>query len=424
MDFFETIRTALLDLATRKFRSALATLGIMFAVASVLAMISISDGARRETLNRIALLGVDNIILRTVKPPKPEIAPNANQQPRQYINDYGLKRRDLSHIRDTFALVRHAIGVKNARQSVYSKTISRKLDLPVLATEPDYLKVTRSRLLRGRFLNDADLAEKINVCVIGSRAAQKVFAWIEPVGESLRIGDDWYTVVGVIHNDAAARDAGGDDIANAVFIPFTTAMMRYGDVNVQQEAGSTEVSKIELDAIYVQLEDQAAVEPTAQRLAHYMSINRQKQDYELVVPLELMNQSAATQRIFTIVMASIAGISLLIGGIGIMNIMLANVSERRKEIGTRRALGARRLDIVRQFLVESATLTTLGGLVGLALGYALSRAVANYAGWPTYIAPFTVGLSLSVSIVSGLLFGLWPAWVAANTNPIEALRSD
>lgn len=424
MDLFETIRTALLDLATRKFRSALATLGIMFAVASVLAMISISDGARRETLSRIALLGVDNVIIRSVKPPKPEVAPSSGEQQQQRINEYGLKRRDLAHIRETFTMVRYAIGVKNTRERLYAKTISQQLDLPILATEPEYLLITRSRLLRGRFISETDMADKVNVCVIGSTAARKVFAWMEPIGQSLRIGEDWYNVIGVVHNDSAARDAGGDDISNAIFIPMATAAMRYGDTSMQQSAGSTELSRIELDAIYVQLEDQEAVEPTAARLAHYLSIGRERTDYELVVPLELINQSAATQRVFTIVMASIAGISLLIGGIGIMNIMLANVTERRKEIGTRRALGARRIDIVRQFLVESATLTTLGGLVGLLLGFGLSNLVASYAGWPTYIAPITVFVSLSVSIISGLIFGLWPAWVAANTNPIEALRSD
>jgi len=321
MDLFETIRTALLDLATRKFRSALATLGIMFAVASVLAMISISDGARRETLNRIALLGVDNVIIRTVKPPKPEVAPtDSAQQQQRYISEYGLKRRDLDHVRHTFALVRHSVGVKNTRQTVHTKTINRKLDLPVLATEPRYMEITRSRLLAGRFLHETDLEQKLNICVIGSRAAAKVFAWIEPIGQSLRIGNDWYTVVGVLDNDSAARDAGGDDIANAIFIPITTAGMRYGDVSMQRNEGTREINKIELDAIYIQLEEQAAVEPTAARLGHYLSSNRERQDYELVVPLELMKQSAATQRIFTIVMASIAGISLLIGGIGIMNI--------------------------------------------------------------------------------------------------------
>jgi putative ABC transport system permease protein len=424
MGLFETIRTALRDLALHKFRSALATLGIIFAVASVLAMVSISDGARQETLSRIALLGVDNLIVRSVKPPKPAVAPAQQGQQQQFINDYGLKRRDIGHVRATYPHVRYAVGVKNTRKTVYAAGIARKLDLPVLATEPDYLRVTRSSIVRGRFIHPSDEQQKLNVCVVGVDAARKIFDWNEPLGANLRVGNDWYIVVGIIDNAASLRDAGGDDIRACVFIPLETSRMRYGDTTMEQDAGSFENNRIELDAIHLQLDDEEAVIPTARRLEHYLSSTHAKKDFALTVPLELMSQKAATQRIFAIVMASIAGISLLIGGIGVMNIMLANVSERRKEIGTRCALGARQIDIVRQFLIEAATLTTLGGFVGLGVGYALSRLVADYAQWPTLVSPVTVALSLSVSCVSGLLFGLWPAWQAARVNPIEALRSE
>lgn len=426
MGIFETIFTALRDLSLHKFRSALATLGIIFAVASVMAMISISDGARREMLDRIGKLGVDNVILRSTKPPRAE-RQREDGQNQQFVSRYGLKRRDLDHVRNAVPLVKYAVGVKQARQKVYSSAVAlQQLDLPVLATEPDYLRVTRSTIDRGRFIRDQDLLTKEQVCAIGRQAARKVFGYSEALGADLRIGSTWYRVVGIVKNDAGLRDAGGDDIENAVFIPLETSRMLYGDFSMQMQSGTYEASVIELDAIHVQLADEAAVVPTAKRLENYLkqTHDAEKRDFALTVPLELIRQKAEAQQVFTVVMASIAGISLLIGGIGIMNIMLANVSDRRKEIGTRRALGARRMDILLQFVLEAGTLTTLGGIVGLAVGYGLSQAVASYAKWPVYISPTTFALSLGVSSVSGLVFGLWPAQIAARVNPIEALRSE
>jgi putative ABC transport system permease protein len=426
LGIFETIFTALRDLSLHKFRSALATLGIIFAVASVMAMISISDGARREMLERIGKLGVDNVILRSEKPPRAERQRDDGQQ-RQFVSRYGLKRRDLEHVRTVLPMIRYAVGVKEARQKVYSSAVAlQQLDLPVLATEPDYLAVTRSTVDRGRFINEYDLRTKEQVCAIGRQAARKVFGYADALNADIRIGSTWYRVVGIVKNEAGLREAGGDDIENAVFIPLDTAQMLYGDFSIKMDSGTFESNVIELDAIHVQVSEEAAVVPTAKRLENYLkqTHNPERRDFSLTVPLELIRQKAEAQQVFTVVMASIAGISLLIGGIGIMNIMLANVSDRRKEIGTRRALGARRVDILLQFVLEAGTLTTLGGIVGLAVGYGLSQAVASYAKWPVYISPTTIALSLGVSSVSGLVFGLWPAQIASRVNPIEALRSE
>jgi putative ABC transport system permease protein len=182
--------------------------------------------------------------------------------------------------------------------------------------------------------------------------------------------------------------------------------------------------RLELDGITLQADQVASVEAIAGRLRNFLSRTHQDADYEMMVPLELIQSAAESQRIFSVVMASIAAISLLVGGIGIMNIMLANVAERRKEIGTRRALGARRIDIIGQFLIESVTLTGLGGLSGVALGYGLSEAVGRYAGWPVYVTPLSVILGMVVSCGVGVVFGLWPAYQAAKVRPIEALRSE
>ena len=421
MNFRDAVRVALLDLALHKFRSALATLGIIFGVASVEAMMSISAGAERETLARIAALGVDNVIVRSVKPEKSE---NTNRdQQEQYIAEYGLMRRDLEHVRTTFPSVRYAIGQRNTRIDLYASNGKLQPGLSVIATEPDYLKVTRSSISRGRFLNFLDEQEFKQVCVVGAEAARKLFAYHDPLAQSVRVRDTWYRVVGILENAAAAREAGGDDINHYVFIPLATARAQYGDLSMRQEAGSFQAEKVQLDAIAVQMEDADLVIPVARRLETYLGKTHKQKDFTVMVPLELMRQKAATQRIFTIVTASIASISLLIGGIGIMNIMLANVSERRQEIGTRRAIGATRRDILVQFVLESATLTSLGGTVGVGVGYGIAVIVSRTAGWPTAMSWESAVLGLAVACGAGILFGMWPAYQAAKVNPIEALRA-
>ena len=421
MNFRDAVRVALLDLALHKFRSALATLGIIFGVASVEAMMSISAGAERETLARIAALGVDNIIVRSVKPAKDESTDREQQE--QHIAEYGLLRRDLEHVRQTFPSVRYAIGQRNTRIDLYASNGKLQPGLSVIATEPQYLDVTRSRMARGRFLNFLDEQEFKQVCVVGSEAARKLFAYHDPLKQSVRVRDTWYNVVGVLENTAAAREAGGDDINHYVFIPLATARAHYGDISMRQDAGSFQAEKVQLDAIAIQMQDPDLVIPIARRLETYLNKTHKQKDFNVLVPLELMRQKAATQRIFTIVTASIASISLLIGGIGIMNIMLANVSERRQEIGTRRAIGATRRDILTQFVLESATLTSLGGTVGVAVGYGIAVIVSRTAGWPTSMSWESAVLGLAVACGAGIVFGLWPAYQAAKVNPIEALRA-
>ena len=307
--------------------------------------------------------------------------------------------------------------------SLYS-TGGRELDLRVMATEPEYLAITRSTVLRGRFLTPEDAVQCNTVCILGAEAARKLFGFSDPLAGSVRVSSDWYKVVGILENRAALRAAGGDDINKYVFIPLATAVARYGDVSNTREAGTFSIVKVELDGISLQMADTEAVLPTAKRIENYLGKAHRQKDYELLVPLELIRQKAATQRVFAIIMASIASISLLVGGIGIMNIMLANVYDRRKEIGVRRALGARRTDIMRQFVLQAAALTTLGGLVGTGVGYGLARGVSHYAGWPTAFTAEGVVLGVGVSILVGLAFGLWPAWQAACLDPVQTLRAE
>jgi putative ABC transport system permease protein len=421
VSLLEALRVALLDLALHKVRSALAVLGIIFGVASVEAMVSISEGAKQDALRQIAARGIDNIILRSKQPSEA----GAKKPPTgaQYIAEFGLLRRDLEHVRTCFRMVRHAVGVRDMRRGLYAPS-GRKLDLQVMATEPEYLDITRSKVLRGRFLCDLDGMQHKRVCVLGTEAARQIFTWRDPLKQTVRIGTDWYTVVGIVENLAAVKAAGQEDINRYVFIPLATAKSRYGDVTHKRTAGKRESVRVELDAIAVQMENADAVIPTAQRAKAYLAKTHKQEDYSIDVPLELMIQRRATQRIFTIVMLSIASISLLVGGIGIMNIMLANVYERRKEIGTRRALGARRRDIVRQFVLESATLTFLGGAAGAVAGYGIVHLISRMSGWPTVFSATSVALGMGVSVAVGIFFGLWPALQAARVNPIEALRSE
>lgn len=417
----ELLGMSLSDLALHKFRSALATLGILFGVASVIAMLSIGEGARRETMARMAMLGVDNIVIRSQKPPQTDEA--AKRENQRFVIEYGLKRKDLDHVRTFFTDVRYVVGLRNTRQNLYTLD-GRRLDLNVIATEPEYLQITRSRVARGRFLTDTDQRDRITACVVGADAARKLFSFNDPIGQYIHIGRAWFCVVGVLDNAQALKDAGGEDLNNQVFVPLETARTRYGDMSLTQGSGTFEAVRLELDGIAVQLNDDRHVIPTSEHLHTYLKRMHPRGDYSMMVPMELLQQKAATQRIFTIVMASIAGISLLIGGIGIMNIMLANVYDRRKEIGMRRALGARRIDITVQFVLESATLTTLGGIVGIALGYGLASAISRYAGWSTAITPVGTVLSVGLATLVGVIFGFWPARQAARTRPIEALRSD
>jgi putative ABC transport system permease protein len=248
--------------------------------------------------------------------------------------------------------------------------------------------------------------------------------------------------VGVLDNRAALKAAGGEDINRCVFIPLATATALYGDLSYRQSAGVREAVRVQLDAIALQMDDQEAVLPTKDHLELYLGKTHKQADFSLQVPLELMRQKEAESRTFAIVMASIAGISLLVGGIGIMNIMLANVYDRRKEIGTRRALGARRRDILWQFLFEASVLTSLGGLFGAGIGYVLTGIQINWwnaeqarfvaqtvithvtGGWPAIFTSWSAILGVGVSCVVGIVFGLWPARQAAKVNPIEALRSE
>jgi putative ABC transport system permease protein len=419
MGLLQTLRLALLDLSLHKFRSALAALGIIFGVASVVAMISISEGARQAELARYAAMGVDNIILRSIRPSAAEF-----EKAGQDARSYGLLRRDLAHVRNTFSGVRYLVGLRNIRKKLYSRT-GKSLDLTVLATDPDFLRIVRASMQgarsprpdgrRHRFITDTDNTGRKRVCVLGANAARSLFAYRDPLKQVVRIEGDPYRCIGVIEPIGTVMGGWQFDVDNCVIIPLQT-----GDIYGSAAWGAS----VQLDAIGMQMEFEEYVPDTADRLVNYLGKRHKTTDYEIYVPLALLQQKEETQNTWALVMGIIAGISLLVGGIGIMNIMLSNVSDRRKEIGTRRALGARRRDILRQFVIEAAVLTGLGGLMGVVVGYAIAAGITYFVEWPTEVPRWAIGLSVSVSCLTGLIFGYWPARQAARVRPIEALRSD
>ncbi|MFA4945392.1 MAG: ABC transporter permease [Lentisphaeria bacterium] len=420
MNLLHTCEVTLHSLRTRAIRSVLASLGVVLGVGAVVGMLAVGEGARRESLGRIQSLGVDNLIIRAVRPLATARQDTAGAATASALDAYGFTERDLIHLRTRFANVRQVVPVRNLRKTVYAR--GRPTDLILAATTPAFLDVTRSRLAdpRGRWLSALD-GEAMNlVCVLGRTAADRLFGAADPLGEAVSVGGMQFRVVGVVASEASVEMAGGGPINNMVILHLRTAAALFGTILTSPE--TNRLVQVEADAVYVAVRDTAALPDTAARLRAYLGVTHDQGDCQLLVPYELLEQEKATRRMFTIVTGAIAAISLLVGGIGIMNIMLANIFERTREIGILRALGARRSHILGQFLLESVMLTGLGGLAGIALGAGIAAAVERTAGMKTVIAPDSLLLALAVAVLTGLLFGTYPAWKAASLSPVEALR--
>ncbi|MGC6424310.1 MAG: ABC transporter permease [Lentimonas sp.] len=391
------------------FRAFLAGLGVVFGVGAVVGMLAIGEGARIESIRQIQEMGVDKIILRSITK---DIGDN-NQS-----GVVGIKEEDIRHIQNEFDNVKEVLPITHWQGMATSQWV----ELPnthTLGVPNEFLQITNSRLVDGqsRFFTEKDNEDGEPVCVIGRRLAKDLFQFRDPVGERLLFNATYLTIVGVLNNAADREIEGIGSINSLVYVPSSTGFNNWSTPTTR---GNTVPYKL----TYVVVNDIDQIENTSKRLESYLRTTHAEPDYEIVLPFELMRQQEATQRIFTIVMASIASISLLVGGIGIMNIMLANIYERMKEIGTRRALGATRQDILIQFLVESVVLTAIGGALGAMLGVILAKFVAEYAEMPTAVTAFSVVVSLTVSVLTGVVFGSFPAWKAANLSPMEALRHE
>jgi len=415
-----SIRLGVKSLLLHKLRSTLTTLGVLFGVASVIAMLAIGEGASADAQEQIRQLGSQNVILRSVKPPDNV---NSNQQTR--VISYGLTMNDYQRVAETYPWATSVVPVRQLIQEVRYE--DQVLNPRILATTAAYRDATGRPLMEGRFLSPADEENVSNVCVLGYEVARALMPLKSPLGERVKIGSEYFIVVGTLQPRVPLGDDQpdpGSQVTGEVLIPLTTGTKWYGGMQVKIRAGSREIEEVDLHEIIAQIDTAENVPIAAAASRVMLDAHHQERDYEVVVPLELLARAEETKRIFNIVLGSIAGISLLVGGIGIMNVMLATVTERTREIGIRRALGAKQRHIVLQFLVETVVLSVGGGLAGIILGLAIPWAVETYADMSTIVTPTAPLLAFGISVTIGLLFGIYPAWRAATLDPVEALRHE
>lgn len=420
-----TVRLGIKSLMLHKLRSALTMLGIIFGVCSVIAMLAIGEGASYEAQEAIKKLGSQNIIIRSVKPPE-----DAKQSGlgRNIALEYGLTYEDGGRIQSTIPGVLRVLPVRIIRDNV--RFARNSVSCQVLGTWPSYAEIVGLDVVRGRFLSEMDERGNDNVCVLTVGLAQRLYPYQDPLTQTIKVSTFYYRVVGLVREKSMpnqrtqAGKTEGEPLDNNVYIPLSTARSRFGEVLVKRTSSSTEMETVQLHQLTVQMRDTAAVETADPQIKTLLSRFHKKNDYETLVPLQLLRSAEQTKRIFNIVLGSIAAISLLVGGIGIMNIMLATVTERTREIGVRRALGATRRDITMQFLVETVVLAVGGGLIGVLVGVITPVVVSHLTTMKTIVTVWSVLVAFGISGAVGIVFGLYPAKAAARLDPIEALRHE
>jgi putative ABC transport system permease protein len=391
------LRLGVRNLLLHKLRSTLSILGVVFGVAAVVAMSSVGEGARREAVSQIGALGIDSVTIRAL-PSSP----------------VRLRLADAEALAE---VVPHLLGVAPVREaSSQVEAAGRRTDAVAVGTTPAYQVASRLPVADGRFIAELDVRDRKRVAVLGASVARTLFPLGRACGERVELGGDWFDVVGVLEGRASPRGKTGPirtrDVNRAVFVPLT-ALDRGGDARPDG-----------VDEIVMRVADAGEVTATAEAARALVRRRAGEGSVEVVVPREILRQKERTQRIFNVVTGAVAAISLLVGGIGIMNIMLASVAERTREVGVRRALGATRRDIASQFLVESSLLTTSGGVLGGLLGTLGSLLIQALAGWPTALSPLMLIVALVMALLVGIGFGFYPAWSAAHLDPMGALRHE
>jgi putative ABC transport system permease protein len=432
MGLWDALRAGLTELHAHKMRSFLTMLGVIFGVAAVIAMVSISEGARFEAQEQIRLMGVNVFHVRRQSLTGDVLLIARKNSPQ------GLNYGDASTLEEICAFARRIVPVCRVFGDV--EVPGEPLHARIYGTVPGYTAVSNFHVSHGRFIDDVDVNRRSRVCVIGSDIKRRLFRFSEPLGQYVKVSNNNYKVIGVMQERViptgkaivALRDMNQD-----VYIPITVALEDFQIYSEQPiPLNTTSMRMLQRDMAdrpplreraitEISIEVASAEETVAASEAVKRILDRRHQDvadYEIVIPAELIRQSQQSQQIFNVVMGAIASISLLVGGIGIMNIMLATVTQRTREIGIRRAIGAKRGDVMMQFLVETVIVTMMGGVLGIALGIQGADAVSNYAKWKTIVSVNAVLIAFGVSVIVGLLFGMFPAFKAAQTDPITALR--
>jgi len=407
------------NLLLHKLRSFLTMLGVVFGVGSVVAMLSVGEGASKEALEQIRKLGSNNIIISSKKSAEEE----ATSTEHSHMSIYGLTYEDYRRIASSFSNIQQTAPVKLTRKD--SRLRERVMELRIVGTTPDWFELVPREILAGRVLLISDQEKQAPVVVLTEFGARKILATQSTIGQTVRMGSDQFEIIGIVKSESG--QAGNIQIPDQeidAYIPIEVARRYFGDIFTKRTSGGDESERVELHQVIVQVDDPKKVEAVAAGVERMLQMFHKKQDYAVSVPLALLKQAEAMKRRFNIVLGSIAGISLLVGGIGIMNIMLASVTERTREIGIRRAIGAKRRQIVFQFLIETVVLSTIGGLIGLGMGTLIPFLITYFSGMITVITLKGILVPLLISMTIGILFGLYPAVHAAKVDPIVALRHE
>ncbi len=406
------LKMGLASLFAHKLRSLLTMLGMIFGVGAVVAMLSITAGAQKEMMSFIDQLGVNNIIIEAHE------ALDRNELQTVRAISPGLTFRDYRAISENVSgLVAITPRKRFKPQKLLPKTSQEPPQL--IGVLPNFVEINSLKLVAGRFFSEEENKSSAPVCVLGEGAKVNLLGYDNGVGKYVKVNDTWLQVIGVLTPQATGdSDVEGAQAANRnnlIIAPLNTVMRRFED--------NTSYLKDEIDGIYMKVGTNVdSIETSNVVRAILTATHKDAGDFTVIVPAGLLEQRKQTQMIFNVVMICIAGISLLVGGIGIMNIMLATVLERTREIGVRRAIGARQADIVRQFLTEAVLISIVGGLIGIAFGFTLSKVIASAAGWSTLVTTSSIVIAFGVSVSIGLLFGIYPAVQAAKLDPIEAIR--
>ncbi|MDP6635012.1 MAG: ABC transporter permease [Phycisphaerae bacterium] len=420
------IRLGVKNLLLHKMRSMLTVLGLVFGVGSVIAMLAVGEGASQKALDDIRKLGSNNIIISSIKPTNEDGSSSAGGS---YVLSYGLTYADEIRIRETMPAVKRTVPVKIIRKKAAYGRMAEQTEMRIVGVSADWFDLVKREKLAGRTLLEHDMEERADVCVLTEHGARTVLSGRRTLGQPVSFGGTStstdgmiYEVVGIVRSEHGGEHV--PDMRADAYIPISTFIDRYEDIEYRRTAGTRSFTRVELHKILVEVREQSQVKSTADAIRAMLKRCHEQNDYTVHVPLALLEQAESTKRTFNIVLGSIAGISLLVGGIGIMNIMLASVTERTREIGIRRAIGARRSQIVGQFLIETTVLSTVGGLMGIAVGLFFPWLVEYLAGMPTIVPMYSIVLSLGISMGVGILFGIYPAIRAAMLDPIEALRHE
>lgn len=410
MQYEENIRVALAGLTDHKFRSFLTMLGIIFGVASVISMLSIGEGAKRQAIAKYQDLGVNNIIIREKQFTETEL-----EEVRAKFSQ-GLSLNDAQVIKEVVPGVKRVASQSEINTDV--KFADKSSRSTIIGITPDYIKMLSFQTEKGIFIGDDHYNRNLKVCVLGAGVAKALFQQEDAIGKLVKVDDQWLEVIGVLKSKAVFTETVGElasrDLNTDIYVPLTTFLNRFSQENVLAS---------QVQQITVQVENSEKLMEIADLIRGILTRHHfNNVDYSLVIPFELLKQEEKERQIYNFLLAAIAAISLVVGGIGIMNIMLATVMERTREIGIRRAIGAKKSDIMSQFVTEAVAISITGGIIGVILGVSLSLSISLFTDVNTFIRPYSVIIAFGFSVLVGICFGYLPAKNAANLKPIESIR--